>query len=131
MRTLIRLFIVCSGLITVLAVSEGCYNDNSALPTPAICDTTKVKYAAFVAPLMKAQCATSGCHSAIKRAADIDLSSYTTTTDYIRQDTVDYDFLGVILHSRGFVEMPKGGNKLSDCEIHKLEAWIDAGLPNN
>jgi hypothetical protein len=130
MKTFIRLFILCGGIIPVFIVSAGCYSDTS-LPTPTLCDTAKVSYAIFVAPLMKAQCATSGCHDAIKRAYDVDLSSFAATKAYIRQDTIDYDFLGVILHSRGFVEMPKGGKKLSDCEIHKLESWIDAGMPNN
>jgi len=27
--------------------------------------------------------------------------------------------------------MPKGGNKLSDCDIRKLEIWIIKGKPNN
>jgi len=27
--------------------------------------------------------------------------------------------------------MPQNGNKLSDCNITKIEKWITAGAPNN
>ena len=32
-------------------------------------------------------------------------------------------------HEDGFVNMPFGGAKLSDCNISKMEAWIADGAP--
>jgi hypothetical protein len=52
---------------------------------------------------------------------------------YARVKTVadNGKLMGVITHANGFPQMPKGGNKLSDCNIAKIKKWVDAGAPNN
>jgi len=35
------------------------------------------------------------------------------------------------LDHTGYYPMPKGGNKLSDCEINQVKNWINAGALNN
>ena len=39
--------------------------------------------------------------------------------------------MGTINHASGFSRMPKGGGKLTDCEISQLQKWIDNGILNN
>jgi hypothetical protein len=39
--------------------------------------------------------------------------------------------MGTINHASGFQAMPQGGGKLTDCEISKLQRWIDNGILNN
>ena len=36
---------------------------------------------------------------------------------------------GAINHEEGISNMPKGEEKLDDCAIDRLSAWIDAGMP--
>ena len=37
--------------------------------------------------------------------------------------------VGAINHTTGFSAMPQGGDKLEQCDIDFLTAWIDAGAP--
>ena len=39
--------------------------------------------------------------------------------------------MGAINHLNGYAAMPQGGGKLTDCEISKLQKWIDNGKLNN
>jgi hypothetical protein len=38
---------------------------------------------------------------------------------------------GAINHFDTFSPMPQGYGKMSDCDIKKVGAWINAGAPNN
>jgi len=37
--------------------------------------------------------------------------------------------IGAINHDDGFSPMPKGGSKVSDCDIDKMTQWINDGAP--
>jgi hypothetical protein len=37
--------------------------------------------------------------------------------------------LGALRGTAGFSAMPQGGTKLSDCDISKVEKWINSGFP--
>ena len=39
--------------------------------------------------------------------------------------------LPAIKHANGVPPMPNGMPKLNDCDIAKIEAWINAGMPEN
>jgi hypothetical protein len=39
--------------------------------------------------------------------------------------------MGTVNHATGYSAMPKGGGKLTDCEIRQLQTWIDNGTLNN
>ena len=39
--------------------------------------------------------------------------------------------MGTINHASGFSAMPKGGAKLSNCQIAVVQKWVTAGAPNN
>jgi len=39
--------------------------------------------------------------------------------------------MGVISHTPGYIPMPQGINKLSDCQVNQFKKWIQAGAPNN
>ena len=39
--------------------------------------------------------------------------------------------IGTVNWASGFSPMPKGGSKLPNCNITKLQQWINAGAPNN
>jgi hypothetical protein len=39
--------------------------------------------------------------------------------------------VGAISHANGFAPMPQGLPKLSECDINKVKAWMQAGTPDN
>jgi len=39
--------------------------------------------------------------------------------------------IGTISWETGFENMPQGGDQLSDCNIAKIQSWVDDGAPNN
>ncbi len=93
------------------------------------CDTSSVSYATDIQPIFNRSCAFSGCHvgNSAQFSNGHDLSSYERT----QQTTGSAVLLGSIKHESGFSRMPKGGGKLPACEIALIEAWINAGRPNN
>ena len=133
MKKILLPFLICGSIVAVSTLVESCYYHNEAelYPAPATttCDTSTAKFAAFMSPLMTAQCATSNCHSASRQSAGINLSSHTAIKNYISSNKAV--FLGSIKRSPGFSQMPDGGAKLSDCNITKIETWINNGLLNN
>ncbi|MFP5470640.1 MAG: c-type cytochrome [Bacteroidia bacterium] len=66
------------------------------------------------------------CHSDSRREGGNSFESY---NEAIKVDSSL--LLGVIRHESGFLPMPQGGGKLSDCDIKKIELWLENGSPNN
>jgi hypothetical protein len=120
---------------TLMISTPSCYYDNEAdlypttTTTPTNCDTTGVKFTSFVSPLIASKCATSGCHSASTSAAGVNLGNYNAIKSYITSSKAV--FLGSIKHTSAYSSMPKGGSKLPDCDITKIERWITNGMLNN
>jgi hypothetical protein len=123
----ITLFFSCTLLTS-------CYNDSEeelygTTPT-GTCDlTTAVKFSTVVSPIISSKCATSGCHSATSKAAGINLGTYDAIKAYTTSSKAV--FLGSIKRESSYSAMPKGNSKLPDCDISKIESWINAGAPNN
>ena len=119
----------------LILTTQSCYYDNEQelyptnTTTTTACDTTNAKFTTFVKPLMDSKCASSGCHNAATASSGANLSSYTGVKNYITSQKTA--FLGSIKHSPAFSTMPKGDLKLPDCDIKKLEVWINAGMQNN
>jgi hypothetical protein len=89
------------------------------------CANTVATYSADIKPIMDASCATSNCHSASKKAAGIDLSTYATVKAYSSNDK----FIKSIQHISGVEKMPRGASKLSDSEIKLIYCWTNNGTP--
>lgn len=106
--------------------SEDQLNNNPPGNTGA-CDTARMKYSVNVEPILVDFC--YSCHGASTNSGSggIILQGY----DNIKSKAIDGTLIGVISHSPGFPEMPKGGSKLSVCNINKIKSWIDNGAQNN
>jgi hypothetical protein len=124
----LRILLACL-VITLTA----CYYDNEEDlygSTTTTCDLqTVVKFSETISPLISSQCGTSGCHSTASKAAGISLGTYDAIKSYITSSKAV--FLGSIKRESSYSPMPKGGTKLSDCNIQKIESWINAGMLNN
>ena len=103
-------------------INEGAKNTTGC---GSLCDTTKFTYAADIQPIFDKYC--KGCHSGAAAQKGIMLDTYTGTSAVVNSGRL----LGTIRHEAGFVAMPYGGSKISDCEITKIEKWVAAGAQNN
>ena len=91
----------------------------------AQCDTNSYTFSGSVLPMLNTYC--TGCHNPASPGGGIDLSIY----DNIRLVALDARLLGSLRQASGFSPMPKGGNKLDECELKQIEKWIQSGTPNN
>lgn len=99
------------------AKNNGCNENYGA------CETTNVQYSVFVQPLIQARC--QGCHSGSNPQGGINLASYAN----VKQQVQNGKLLDVLTRTSNW--MPKGGAKLDDCTIAKLQSWINAGAQDN
>ncbi|MDX2248047.1 MAG: cytochrome c [Bacteroidia bacterium] len=121
---LIKTMIFC----LVIFVGTGCYYDNEEDLYPVgnnTCDTTGVSYVATVVPVLQNNCYV--CHDAATKSGNIALDTY----DGLKRIVDNGKFWGSINHESGFAAMPQNGNKLSDCTLSKIKAWINTGAPND
>ncbi len=121
----IKNLLLLAGFIGMIVFSS-CYNDNYATlyPTGA-CDTTNVTFTASVMPVISANC--TGCHSGSAPAGNLSLTNYNDVVASLNSGRL----MGSIRHDPGYSAMPKGGNKLSNCDIAKITNWINQGFPDN
>lgn len=113
--------------LMVISVNTGCSFDNEEeYYANLMCDTANVTYSGSVAPIFAASC--TSCHS-VSGATFPDLGTYETVKSYIESDTGAIP--ARIRHIVGYTPMPQGAPKLPECDIRKIEIWIEAGFPNN
>lgn len=114
---------------TVAVAFSGCYNDNAEElypPPPASnCDTTNVTYDATIRNIMSQNCALSGCHATGSNLGGYILDAYAGTVAAVNSGR----FLGSINHTAGFSPMPKNMSKLNACDIARIQAWVNKGMP--
>jgi hypothetical protein len=124
------LVFVAAGLMFVFLIPS-CYYDNVEDLYPfeaSACDTTNITYSKTIAPIMEANCNT--CHNSI------------TSNGNPPVITADYPGLFVVAENKklwnavdhlngGSRDMPQNANKLSDCDLAKINTWIKAGYPDN
>ena len=109
-----------------LGLAAGCTYEHGAEPGPCG-DTGPATYAAVVAPIVRAHCL--DCHGAAVYQTLGGGNNYSTFQGFKNQSS-SY-LLGSLRHDPGTDPMPKGRAKLSDCDIARIQSWIDAGQPNN
>lgn len=88
------------------------------------CDESKFAFAADIEPIIVKACV--GCHKPDFLSGNINLVGY----DNIKAQADNGNLIGVITHISGFIPMPPG-SKLQECEIKKIQSWINAGALNN
>lgn len=89
------------------------------------CDTVNMAYTANVVPILKANC--YSCHGNGSALGGVTLDNYAA----VQTRASNGQLIGVITHASGYPAMPEGGAKLSDCDINKIQDWINRGAQNN
>lgn len=117
---------ILPALLLVSALS-GCYYDSEEYlyPDNTPCDTQNVTYQGFVAGLMQTHC--NACHNASNPSGGVRTDSFNDLLVVVNNGKLN----GTLNHLSGFSPMPQGGNKLPECDLLKIAAWIEAGTPQN
>ena len=89
------------------------------------CDVNNVTYSGTIKPLLENNCI--GCHGGSTPQGGINLSTHTSVQILAKNGRLH----GTISWAPGYSPMPLGGQKLSQCNIDKVKAWVDAGALNN
>jgi len=118
-------------LFVILSFSGGCYYDNEeTLYPPGGCDTADVKYSTHIVEILDNRCLQ--CHNNVDFAVEgggFSWEGYANISGYL--STSSAVFMSSINHEAGYTPMPYNLPKLSECEIRKIELWIEDGFPNN
>ncbi len=124
----IIIFIACVLLISTQACQ---FNSVEELFPAGNCDTTKTKYGTVISKIITTNCATfSSCHKgAAVGAIRGNFDGHAGIKMYL--DNNKQRFINAINHNAGVSAMPKGGTKLSDCDILMITTWINKGYRNN
>lgn len=117
------LFFVLMGLFIV---SCGDDEDPVDVIDPVECDTTDITYTSGASSIIDGSCALAGCHGE-GTSSTFPMSNFEETSAAAGFGRI----IGAINHTDGFLPMPypAGSDKLSDCDIDKLTAWINDGAP--
>lgn len=115
-------------MVLLITGLTSCYYDkaNELYPDPG-CVITEVKYSTDIQAIVGTSCSYSGCHEARNPAGNIDLTTYAGLKAMLQTGQL----VGSITHASGYSAMPKNTGKLSDCNISRIRAWIDAGALDN
>ncbi len=117
-----------AGIVVVLIVSITCFfcesKNEEDLFGKEECDTLNVTLSADFLPILESIC--YDCHSQASLRSPYLLEGYDNL-----KIMVDNGRLQKALHHTGRYPMPKFRDKLPDCDIAKIDAWIDDGAPEN
>lgn len=113
-------------LMAIVILISGCYYDVEEELYPTIeCQTDEMSYSGDILPIIETDCYV--CHSAAANFGNITLEGYSE----IKKHVDNGGLLGAVKHDGGFSPMPKNQAMLLECEIEKIEAWIQNGALNN
>lgn len=113
-------------LLLALVLVAGCYYDVEEELYPTLeCDTENMSYVNDILPIIQGNCYT--CHDQGSNFGGVTLEGYESLKTYVDNGRL----LGAIRHESGFSTMPKNAPQLVACNIEKIEAWINAGAPDN
>jgi hypothetical protein len=76
-------------------------------------------------PLLRQYC--YSCHTGNFPSGNVVIGSYTADKALAQSGKL----YGSISYSAGYIPMPKGLAKLTNCQIANIKKWIDAGMLNN
>lgn len=122
--------------IFLLIVSFGltsCYYDKADKLYPSnggACDTTNSQYTSDVKPIIKTNCLDQGCHTSSNPSGLIVLETYSGVQSMVSGDRL-MNAIKQTYPTGSTKNMPPAANKISDCEINKIQSWINHGAQNN
>lgn len=120
---MLRIGLILIMVVCIISAFVGCAYDKKELIYPTVtCDTTNVTYTDVIEPLVRQRC--YSCHAGPGGGiSGTSLDSY--------DDLKTVASFGEVVHRITTTDpsemMPKGGPRLSDCEISKITTWVNNG----
>lgn len=114
-------------ILFAMLILSSCYYDNKEdlyIFYQNQCDTTAISYSLDIEPIMTAQCVS--CHNTNSAAGNVNLDSY----EHVKASGQSGSLYGTVTATNGYNIMPESGPMIQ-CNIDKISAWINAGMPNN
>lgn len=113
-------------LAICLAFCSCYYDSEEDLYTNVPCSVgTKISYVNQIKPIIEINC--MPCHSQVSQNGNVDLEGHNQMKTYVNNGRL----IGSIKHLAGYSKMPVSTPKLSECNIQKIEKWIEEGALNN
>ena len=111
------------GALFLIILSNSCYFDSvEELYPNSMCDTSVTTFMDVIDPIIKNNCTLSGCH--VPGGTGIgDFTTYAGVKAAVDNGKIQIRVIDL-------KTMPASG-PLSNCEILKLQKWIDNGAQNN
>lgn len=130
-----RFIIFSLALVPFIWATQSCKTSNEVDLYP--CDTTNISFQDDIVPILETKC--YKCHSdanATQFGENVDLEGYADLKSWADWEPNGSKsiLLANVQHDLSNVEhtaMPKGDPKLPQCEIDKIEAWINQGKLDN
>ncbi len=118
--------LLLTGCICILVVLNSCVsNVEEELYPPDTCDTTQVTYSGTIAAIIELNC--YACHEGEQSVSGIPLNGYNNLKAMVDAGRL----IGALRHQEGFSPMPQNASALPECELLKIEKWVDDGAPDN
>ena len=106
-------------------IADGAWNTTGCEPTGPCDPGSSVSFNSNVLPVIDKYC--FGCHNDADPQGGYSYSTYETTMKSVNDGTL----LGSIRFENNFVAMPYKTNKMPNCDIEIIVAWVDQGVKNN
>jgi len=90
-----------------------------------LCEPLNMSFSENIKPILNSNCVS--CHNINIANGGVNLQEFAQ----VKKLADNGKLVGVINHSPGFAFMPQGAAKLPECEILKIETWINEGAQNN
>lgn len=118
---------IIKGMFFGMVIISSCYYDNEEELYPStMCITENMSLQTHIVPILQNNC--YSCHSIATAPANrnVILEGYDELVKYATSGQL----VSAIRHESNY-PMPQNAPKLSNCNISKIESWVDAGALNN
>lgn len=120
----IKIIVSFLGLLNICGCYYDKYNQLYSPENDTACDSINVTFSVSVKSILDNYCL--GCHNASTASGGAVFDSYTDLLPWVQSGQL----MGDVKQLSGFFPMPPG-TKLNDCDIAKLQKWVNDGAPNN
>lgn len=111
-------------VVLVSLVPRACENNNEVDLYGIIeCDTLNITWESDIKDILAANCVV--CHGPVTARNNVRHDSYEAEMIVVN----DGRLRGVVNHLDGYPRMPYNMPKLPECELNKINAWLNAGAP--
>jgi hypothetical protein len=111
------------GCTFIILVLSSCASNNEEELYP--CVPENVTYSGTIAPIIQQNC--FACHGGDATISGIPFNTYENLKVVVDAERL----IGALRHLEGFAPMPQASPALPECEILKIEKWVNEGALNN